>query len=97
MKKLGVLILLFILVLVICSVFFLNTKEEKLDSQDIQNKQIEEVIPLEKPKETNTSLSLVMVGDALIHDRMYNDAYHDGKYDFKPYLKLIKEKVILKY
>ena len=38
-------------------------------------------------------LNLVMVGDALIHDRLYNDAYHDGTYDFKPYLKLIKEKI----
>ena len=38
-------------------------------------------------------LSLVMVGDALIHDRLYNDAYHDGIYDFKPYLPLIKNKI----
>ena len=38
-------------------------------------------------------LNLVMVGDALIHDRLYNDAYHDGTYDFKPYLRLIKEKI----
>ena len=34
-----------------------------------------------------------MVRDALIHDRLYNDAYNDGVYDFKPYLKLIKDKV----
>ena len=46
-----------------------------------------------EPTKKEYKLSLIMAGDALIHDRLYNDAYHDGIYDFKPYLKLIKEKV----
>ena len=36
---------------------------------------------------------MIMVGDALIHDRLYNDAYNGTTYDFKPYLKYIKEVV----
>ena len=57
------------------------------------NKKVESNVIEDKPKDKIDKINLVMVGDALIHDRMYNDAYHDGKYDFKPYLKLIKEKV----
>lgn len=37
------------------------------------------------------SLKLFMVGDALIHDSIYKDAYqNDGTYDFKPMLEYIK-------
>ncbi len=35
-------------------------------------------------------LSLVMVGDALLHSSVYNDAYKNGIYDFKPQLEFIK-------
>lgn len=40
------------------------------------------------PKET--SLSLVMVGDSLIHSAVYGDAGVNGGYDFKPMLSEIK-------
>ena len=39
------------------------------------------------------SITLVMAGDALINDLLYNDAKRDDGYDFKPYLTLIKEKI----
>lgn len=42
----------------------------------------------EEPK--NTSLSLVMVGDSLIHGAVYADAKVNGGYDFKPMLEEIK-------
>ena len=35
-------------------------------------------------------IRLFMVGDALIHDSLYRDAYVDGYYDFKPMLEYIK-------
>ena len=37
-----------------------------------------------------TKLSMLMVGDALIHSSVYRDAYKDGKYDFSSQLELIK-------
>lgn len=42
----------------------------------------------EEPK--STSLSLVMVGDSLIHGAVYADAEVNGSYDFKPMLEEIK-------
>ena len=62
----------------------------------------ENVAPTEEtatPAEDYTA-SIVMVGDALIHDLVYKDAYGDGGYDFKPQIaatKLVVEKYDLKY
>ena len=45
--------------------------------------------PVKEPKEYNASL--FMVGDALIHSAIYQDAKQaDGSYDFKPMLEVIK-------
>ena len=68
---------------------YFNKDEENIDNtlnRDVINEEIEEV------KEEKYSLSLVMVGDALIHDKIYNDAKKlgNGSYDFKPMLDLIK-------
>ena len=48
------------------------------------------------PKEEISKISLIMVGDALIHNSVYQDANRLAnykEYDFKPQIKLIKEKV----
>lgn len=85
LKKISFLFLVLIFIGII--IYF------KLDSKptnNTKNNKPEEIIE-EKPQVYN--LSLVMVGDALIHDRLYNDAYKNGTYDFKPYLKLIKERI----
>ena len=42
------------------------------------------------PESTTTSLSLVMVGDCLIHGAVYADAKVDGGYDFKPMIEELK-------
>ena len=55
------------------------------------NKPKELEVIVKEPTKKEYQLKLIMAGDALIHDRLYNDAYKNGKYDFKPYLKLIKE------
>ena len=57
------------------------------------NKPKEVEVITKEPTKKEYQLNLIMAGDALIHDRLYNDAYKNGEYDFKPYLKLIKEKV----
>ncbi len=41
-------------------------------------------------KEEKSKVSLVMVGDALLHSSVYNDAYKNGVYDFKSQIELIK-------
>ena len=79
------LILISIIVLTINKVFQKPTSTSKLPEQ------IKEVI--EEPKEQTYKLSLIMVGDALIHDDIYIDAKTNNGYDFKPMLSLIKDKV----
>ena len=54
---------------------------------------LEEIPKVEEPKEKVYKLSMVTAGDALVHDRLYNDAKTNEGYDFKPYLKLIKDRI----
>ena len=82
---------LVIFLLVICLInfgllFFLDT-----ESDDVKK----ETTKKEAAKE-QTKVSLVMVGDALLHKSVYNDAYKNGVYDFKPQIELIKP-IIQKY
>ena len=56
---------------------------------DSENNEFEE-------KPGSTSLSLVMVGDALIHRSVYDDAKIGDNYDFKPMLEIMKP-IISKY
>lgn len=54
-----------------------------------ETEKTEEVVEKETKKEYKASL--VMVGDSLIHNTVYNDAKQvDGTYDFKPMLENIK-------
>ena len=83
-KRLKIKRIIILLIMLVGIIFFtiklLPKKEKELDNKEPVIEEVKE-----------DKISLVMVGDALIHDRLYNDAYHDGVYDFKPYLKLIKE------
>lgn len=59
------------------------------------NKKIKKPVKKEKVTETvekvkTSKVSLVMVGDALLHSSVYKDAYKDGVYDFSSQLELIK-------
>ncbi len=56
----------------------------------------QDVIAVNVAEDSTTSLSLVMVGDNLIHSSVYKDAQRlaGGKgYDFKPIIEYVKEKV----
>ncbi len=77
-------IFLICLLLIILLIVKLPKKIKLKEKEDIT-----EAAPIKK----ETSLTLAMVGDALINDNLYNDAKKDNSYDFKPYLKLIKEKI----
>ena len=72
-------------------IFFLVVGIIYFSKKDVSNNN-EEIIS-EKPTKEEYKVSLIMAGDALVHDRLYNDAYRNGIYDFKPYLSIIKEKV----
>ena len=76
---------LFIIFLLIIIFLIINIPKKKNNDVEIKN---DEALNIKEYK-----ISLIMAGDALIHDRLYNDAYSNGIYDFKPYLKLIKDKI----
>lgn len=87
-------ILLFLLLLILLptsiTIVFKNLDEEEIKEKDGVSEEV-------GVKEYTASL--VMVGDALVHNSLYNDANklanYNG-YDFKPHIELIKEEV-LKY
>ena len=91
-RKLTVLgrfvIILFIGVLFGASLgFYYRLTNDNVKKDDAkEQKQEEEVVS----KKEEMDASLVMVGDALIHSTVYNDAYTGDGYDFKPMLKEIK-------
>lgn len=82
-KKYVILILVIILSALITTFFFLNNKKETPKKEN----KVEEK---EKPEVKTSKLSLVMVGDALLHSSVYKDAYKNGKYDFSSQLEYIK-------
>lgn len=88
-KKLVFIVLLIVLILLGIYLFTQNNqKEEKQEIKEIKK---------ETQEKTKTSkLSLVMVGDALLHGSVYRDAYKKGTYNFTSQLELIKP-IIQKY
>lgn len=94
--KVGrILIALTILVVAIIGIYFLVTKLTN------NNKNNNDVIAGDKNqgtevKEETYKLSMVMVGDNLIHSSIYNEANRNANYDgydFKPMITMIKDKV----
>ena len=78
--KNKILILLLIILLCGCGVINKENGKNKVTKNDQSiNKQV-----IEEVEDEKKSMSLVMVGDALIHDSIYKDAYvGDNNYDFK--------------
>lgn len=86
--KFFVLLFLFLLILLFFLVYFSETKSKIGSSQSLT---IVEEVP------TEYEARLFMVGDALIHSSIYQDAKNsDGSYDFRSMLELIKP-IALKY
>ena len=65
--------------------FYSRIVDYKDNSKDSSNKPKKEVVTRK-----DMEASLVMVGDALIHSAVYEDAYNGTSYDFKPMLSRIK-------
>lgn len=80
-KRILILILTLLLITIIAvSIPKLTTKKRvtKEKSKDI------------KEDVKTTKISMLMVGDALLHGSVYRDAYKNGKYDFSSQLELIE-------
>ncbi len=89
LKRSIKLIILIILVLCVCGVFF---SKNNFSFFKKEKKEVNEEVKKEKPKVPKEyDASVFMVGDALIHSAVYEDARKsDGSYDFKPMLAAIK-------
>ena len=95
-KKWVFIPLLLIVVVIISSVFFslkkpIEKKEKKIKETNVEQK-------IENPKEKK--MSLIAVGDVLIHESVYKDAYESGTYNFHKmfeYIEPILKKYDLKY
>ena len=95
--KKGVFVFIFLVLLTIFSLIFFN-KEEKIkkDNQNVEKTNIDNKI--EEPKVKK--MSLIAVGDVLIHESVYKDAYESGTYNFHKmfeYIEPILKKYDLKY
>ena len=82
-KKKVILFIFIIIILVIGSIFIVSKLFDK------------EVVPsgnsVDNTKEENYSIKLLMVGDNLINDKIYNTMKTNDTYDFKPIYTYIKE------
>lgn len=85
-KAKGLVLFVLIALVGLCVYSTYNNKQEP------KKEESKKVVKKEKPKEPKEyNVRLFMVGDALIHDGVYNDAKTgDGGYDFKPMLELLK-------
>lgn len=88
MKRSKFYILVLILVIILSVLCYLIVKDDLFKEE--KPKEIKETKEVKKEKVKEEKLSLVMVGDALLHSSLYNDAYQNGTYNFSPQLELIK-------
>ncbi len=90
--------LIVFIAIIIAGTILLANKNGKSDIQNANNNgNNAETVQANSHEETTTSVSLVMVGDNLIHSSIYKDANRlaggGNNYDFKPIIEYIKEKV----
>lgn len=83
-KKLAISLVIIVLITVGICFFTQNNQKE-------ETKLKEKKTEIKKEPEVKTSkLSLIMVGDALLHSSLYRDGYNNGTYNFTSQLELIK-------
>lgn len=81
--KIRPLTYIILIMLIIVIIWPINKGKKEIVKKEETKKETKEEIKESK-------VSLVMVGDALLHSSVYNDAYINGKYDFTKQLELIK-------
>lgn len=88
-KRIGISLIILFIVFLLIGVYFILSDFSLKSTSKPQVVKKEKKIEKKVPKEYKASL--FMVGDALIHYGVYNDAkQQDGSYDFKPMLEYIK-------
>ena len=95
LKKNALIICLFLFLILCLCIFFLSGKDKAIEvpKENIPNVEVKDDEKFPKVYE----VKMIMVGDALIHDRLYNTVRNeDGSYDFKPTIQYIKP-IITKY
>lgn len=78
-KAVGIILGIIVVILLISLWLFWPSKVDEPKTEKVKKEEIKE-----------EKLSLVMVGDALIHSSVYNDAFSNGVYDFGKMLEYIK-------
>ena len=87
-----ILVLILLFVATICTYMFIlytGNSDDSIGNNDIIDKELVN-------KEQNDYLSLVMIGDSLIHEAVYADAHNENGFDFKPMFQYVKP-IISKY
>ena len=95
LKKNALIICLFLFLILCLCIFFLSGKDKAIEvpKENIPNVEVKDDEKFPKVYD----VKMIMVGDALIHDRLYNTVRNeDGSYDFKPTIQYIKP-IITKY
>jgi len=90
LKIKNILLFILLLILIPTSVTFAfhNLNKTKTNENDVNS------APNKEPEIEEYEASLIMVGDALVNNNLYNDANRLANYsgyDFKPHIELIKE------
>ena len=84
MKKKYVIFVILIVFIFISGLYLLKKEYQNEPKQEEKTEKVQK-------EETQTSkLSLIMVGDALLHGSVYRDAYKNGVYNFDSQLEYIK-------
>lgn len=93
-NKIPPIIYIILIIIAIIGIYFLCTSNKNDENKNsigtVKEKEEQE------PKEETTSMSLIMVGDNLVHSSIYKEAHRNANnkgYNFKPMISLIKEKV----
>lgn len=95
LKENALIICLFLFLILCLCIFVLSGKDKAIEvpKENIPNVEVKDDEKSPKVYE----VKMIMVGDALIHDRLYNTVRNeDGSYDFKPTIQYIKP-IITKY
>ena len=92
MKKLKFIIPIIIIISLLIVLIIVFKKEDKVEKKE-EKEVIKEIVE-EQPKEKR--MSLIAVGDVLIHESVYKDAYKEGIYDFSNMFTEV-EPIIKKY
>ncbi|MCR5146487.1 MAG: CapA family protein [Clostridia bacterium] len=89
-------LVVFIGIIVAAIVLIINNKDKFKFNKETNQGTEQTAVATNVPEDSTTTISLVMVGDNLIHSSVYKDAQRlaGGKgYDFKPIIEFVKQKM----